>query len=147
MKENKLSLLNNNGVVQIGESYIAESGFRYNTGYRQFGSLKIVEEVARGNAITFLRGVKVFDKDGTLIIDKVMGEKFHFERELVRRLVLKELLNMLVEANKENNNFDVVEAKTKISKELKQAYFESSYRAINNWALELGLFDVKTEIS
>jgi hypothetical protein len=145
MKENKLILLNNNGVVQIGESYKADSGFKYNSGFRNFGSLKIVEDVAQGTAVTFLCGVKVFDKDGVLIIDKRMNQKFHFERELVRRIVLQELLNMLIEANKGNDNFNLMEAKMKISTHLKQAYFESSYKAINNWALEIGLYDNKTE--
>jgi hypothetical protein len=146
MQENKLTLLNNNGVVQIGESYKSDSGFKYNSSFRNFGSLKIVEDVAQGTAVTFLCGVKVFDKDGLLIIDKRMDKKCHFEREFVRQVVLKELLNMLVEANKENGNFNINGAKMKIGRHLKQAYFESSYRAINNWASEMGLFDCKTKI-
>jgi hypothetical protein len=146
MKENKLILLNNNGVVQIGESYKAESGFKYNSGFRNFGSLKIVEDVAQGTAVTFLCGFRVFDKDGLLIIDKRMHQKFHFERELVRRIVLQELLKMLIEANKGNDDFNLIEARIKISEHLKQAYFQSSYKAINNWALEIGLYDNKTEI-
>ena len=140
MKENKLSIINNNGVSQIGESYLAESGFRYTSGLRNFGSLKIVEDVAGGTAVTFLCGVKVFDEDGTLIIDKKMSNGVHFERERVRKIVLNELLDMLIEANKENINFDLNDAKMKINAHLKQAYFESSYKAINNWAVELGIF-------
>jgi len=107
MKENKLSMVNNSGVLQIGEIYKAESGFKYNSGLRNFGSLKIVEDVARGTAVTFLCGIKVFDQEGTLIIDKKMNQRFHFEREQVRKIVLQELLGMLIEANKENINFDL----------------------------------------
>lgn len=146
MKQNKLSILNDNEVVQIGESYLAESGFKYNSGFRDFGSLKIIEDVASGTAVTYLCGVKVFDKNGTLIIDKKMSKKFHYEREQVRRVVLRELVMLLSVANKNNSNFNQDQAKIKISEHLKLAYFESSYKAINHWAMELGIFDQKPNI-
>lgn len=146
MKENKLSILNNNGIIQIGKSYLAESGFKYNSGFRDFGSLKIVEDVASGTAVTYLCGIKVFDKNGTLVIDKKMSKQFHYEREQVRQVVLKELLTLLSIANKNNPDFNQDEARNKISEHLKLAYFKSSYKAINHWASELGIFDHKSSI-
>ena len=68
-----------------------------------------------------------------------MNNGFYYEREKVRKIVLAELLDMLLEANKENINFDLDEARMKISVHLKQAYYESSYNSINNWAAELGI--------
>ena len=93
MTENKLEISNKNGLATIGENYIANSGFLYNVGVRNFGSLKIIEEVAFGTAVSFLCGIKVFDKDGVLLVDKKMNNGFYYEREKVRKIVLAELLN------------------------------------------------------
>lgn len=139
MTENKLEISNKNGLATMGENYIANSGFLYNVGVRNFGSLKIIEEVAFGTAVSFLCGIKVFDQDGVLLVDKKMNNGFYYEREKVRKIVLAQLLDMLIEANKENINFDLDEVRMKISVRLKQAYYESSYNSINNWAAELGI--------
>ena len=139
MTENKLEISNKNGLATIGENYTANSGFLYNVDVRNFGSLKIIEEVAFGTAVSFLCGIKVFDQDGVLLVDKKMNNGFYYEREKVRKIVLAQLLDMLLEANKENINFDLDEARMKISVHLKQAYYESSYNSINNWAAELGI--------
>ena len=40
MIENKLDILNNNEVATIGKTYLADSGFLYKVGVRNFGSLK-----------------------------------------------------------------------------------------------------------
>ena len=69
-----------------------------------------------------------------------MKNHYYYEREEVRKVVLNELLHMLIEANKQNINFDLNEAKMKISAHLKHAYFNISYKAINKWAIELGIF-------
>lgn len=130
-----------NGLTILGDTFQAESGFKYASGYRGFGSLKIIEEVAGGTAVAFLCGIKVFDKDGTLIIDKKIEKGFHFEREAVRKIVLNELLSMLIDVNQNDENFDVENARRTIDYRLKQAYFESSYKAINTWALELGIIN------
>ena len=140
MIENKLDILNNNEVATIGKTYLADSGFLYKVGVRNFGSLKILEEVALGTGVSFLCGIKVFDQEGTLLIDKKMKNHYYYEREEVRKVVLNELLHMLIEANKQNINFDLNEAKMKISAHLKHAYFNISYEAINKWAIELGIF-------
>ena len=136
-----LKINSENGLTIIGESFLAESGFKYASGFRNFGNLKIVEEVAGGNAVAFLCGVKVFDKEGTLIIDKKIKKGFHFEREAVRKIVLNELLSMLIDVNEQDENFDIENARHTIDHHLKQAYFESSYNAINAWALELGIIN------
>ena len=80
MIENKLDILNNNEVATIGKTYLADSGFLYKVGVRNFGSLKILEEVALGTGVSFLCGIKVFDQEGTLLIDKKM--KNHFQKLL-----------------------------------------------------------------
>lgn len=139
MKESLTSKDIEKGLTIIGKPFIADSGFKYATGFRNFGSLRIVEEVAGGTAVAFLCGVKVYDKEGTLIIDKNIKNGFHFEREAVRKIVLNELLNMLIEVNQNNENFDIEQARTTIDLRLKQAYFESSYKAVNSWALEIGI--------
>jgi len=139
MEEGLAKKNNENGLTIIGNSFLAESGFKYASGYREFGSLKIVEDVAGGVAVAFLCGIKVYDKEGALIIDKNIEKGVHFEREVARRIVLNELLNMLIEVNQNNKNFDPENARTTIDFHLKQAYFESSYKAISNWALELGI--------
>jgi hypothetical protein len=139
MKNNILKIDGENGLTIIGDSFLAESGFKYASGFRNFGNLRIVEEVAGGTAVAFLCGIKVFDKEGTLIIDKRIEKGFHFEREAVRKIVLNELLSMLIDVNEQDENFDIENARRTIDYRLKQAYFESSYNAINTWALELGI--------
>ena len=129
-----------NGLTVIGETFHAKSGFTYAAGFRNFGSLKIVEDIAAGTAVAYLCGIKVFDENGTLIIDRKMTNGFHFEREAVRRIVLNELLEMLSEVHDDNQKFDREEAKDKIDKHLKLAYYESSYSAISSWAKDLGIF-------
>ena len=139
MKKGLVSIDNEKGLTIIGDTFTANSGFKYASGYRDFGSLKIVEDVAGGTGVAFLCGIKVYDKEGELIIDKNIEKGVHFEREVVRRIVLKELLNMLIDVNKNNEKFDIENARTVIDARLKEAYFESSYRAINIWALQLGI--------
>ena len=60
------------GLPGSGKTYLADSGFLYKVGVRNFGSLKILEEVALGTGVSFLCGIKVFDQEGTLLIDKKM---------------------------------------------------------------------------
>jgi len=84
-----------NGLALIGNQFKSESGFLYATGYRQFGDLKIIEDVATGTAVSFLTGIKVFDKENNLIIDKRMKKGCHYEREFARKTVHTELLKML----------------------------------------------------
>jgi hypothetical protein len=134
--------VNENGLTVIGEAFKAESGFNYASGFRDFGNLKIVEDVAGGTAVTFLCGIKVFDDKGTLIIDRKVAKGFHFEREAVRKIVLNELLKMLLEVHKDDKNFNKDEAKYKIDHYLKHAYYESSYIAISKWAKDLGILNI-----
>jgi len=133
--------INKNGLIIVGDTFKAESGFNYASGFRNFGTLKIVEDIACGTAIAFLCGVKVFDEHGVLIIDRKMPKGFHFEREAVRKIVLQELLKMLLEVNQTDKNFNKVDAEAKIDHFLKLAYYESSYSSVANWAKELGIFN------
>lgn len=143
MEVTTLKINNENGLTIIGDSFISQRGFKYASGYRNFGNLRIIEEIAGGTAVAFLCGIKVFDKDGTLIIDKKIEKGFHFEREAVRKIVLNALLNMLIEANGQDENFDIENASRIIDDRLKHAYYESSYNAITSWALELGIINKK----
>lgn len=132
--------VNNSGLTVLGDTFQAKSGFNYASGFRSFGSLKIVEDIAGGTAVAYLCGIKVFDENGTLIIDRKMGNGFHYERESVRRIVLNELLEMLTEVYGGDQKFNKDDAKDKIDKQLKLAYYESSYSAISSWAKDLGIF-------
>lgn len=134
-------VVSENGLTIIGDTYHAKSGFKYGSSFRNFGSLKIVEDVAGGTAVAYLCGIKVFDENGTLIIDRKMAKGFHFEREAVRSIVLSELLNMLSEANSDDESFNKDAVKEKIDRHLKLAYYESSYKAISSWANDLGIFN------
>ena len=127
-----------NGLSLIGDSYKAASGFEYASGYREFGNLSIIEEVGTGTAVTLLLGIKVLDKEGTLIIDKKLSGNNYYERELARKIVRDELVKMLSEAN--GNSFDMVSAKKKIDELLKDAYYNTSYKAIIDWAFEIGIY-------
>ncbi|WP_166386822.1 hypothetical protein [Polaribacter sp. 11A2H] len=137
----KQDTVSENGLTVIGEAYRAESGFNYASGFRKFGNLKIVEDVAGGTAVTYLCGIKVFDEKGALIIDRKITKGFHFEREAVRNIVLNELMKMLSEVHGGDESFDKVVVKEKIDYHLKQAYYESSYKAISSWAKDLGIFN------
>ncbi|WP_027137216.1 hypothetical protein [Gaetbulibacter saemankumensis] len=134
-KENEI------GLTLIGDVFKAENGFNYASGFRNFGNLKIVEDIAAGTAVAYLSGIKVFDEKGTLIIDCKMAKGFHFEREAVRKVVLNELLKMLLEVHRDDKNFNKEAARVKIDHHLKQAYYESSYMAISSWAKDLGIFN------
>lgn len=143
MESTTLKINNENGLTIIGDSFIAKSGFKYASGFRNFGNLKIVEEIAGGTAVVFLCGIKVFDKEGAIIIDKKINNGVYYEREIVRTIVLNELLNMLIKGNKQDDDFDINNARQIIDDRLNQSYYESSYNAINNWALELGIITKK----
>ena len=127
-----------NGLTVVGDTYKAPSGFVYASGFREFGSLTIVEDVATGTAVSYLTAVKVFDKDGNLIIDKRLKKSNFYERELARKIVMTELLNMLSSQN--NSDFDIKSTKAKINNLLIDAYYKTSYEAINRWAHEIGIF-------
>lgn len=125
------------GLTFIGDRYKAQSGFLYASGYREFGNLNIVEDIALGTATTFLTAIRVYDKENVLIIDKRMEKRCYYERELARRIVVEELLKMLQEQNV--IDFDYDNAKKIINKQLNKAYYKRSYRSINTWAIELGI--------
>lgn len=142
MENNLVTMSNNNknlntGLTIIGDQYKAQSGFLYASGYRDFGDLKIIEDVASGTAVSLLIGIKVFDKEGILIIDKRMEKGCYYEREIARNIVLEELLKMLESQN--NTGFKYKKAKKVINKHLEQAYYNTSYKAITSWGEKLGI--------
>lgn len=130
---------NETGLI-IKDSLIANSGFNYQTGVRQFGDLKIVEGVSKGTASIFLTSVLVFDQDGSLIFDGEIRKLTNYSRETVRRLVLNGLMVMLRDAAEKGNKcFDELNAYEVIDQKLKSAYYEQSYKAVIRWAQEIGI--------
>jgi len=119
--------------VSQGDTYLSESGFLYLSGVRKFGDLFIEEDMAKGTAVSYLAGVRVYDKDKTLIIDKRMEKGCHYEREKARLVVKEELINMLTEANVDNPDFNVKLADETIDKHLKSAYYSQTYKSIMEW--------------
>lgn len=126
--------------LAIKESFKAKSGFNYQTGVRDFGSLKIVEGVSSGTATIFLTSLMVFDGEKKLILDCEIGKLLNYSREAVRKMVLHGLLNMLREAaEKEKKSFDELKAYELIDNQLKDAYYEQSYKAALVWAGSIGI--------
>jgi hypothetical protein len=124
----------------IRRSYQGGSGFLSVEGIRQFGSLTIREGVVKGVASTFLTSVKVFDANNTLILDMTFDKLTGYTRRLVQRTIRKQLIEMLREAASiQNRHFDEDEIYEKIDSELNMVFFSESYKAIMNWADELGL--------
>jgi len=126
--------------LAIGETFKADSGFEYMLGVRRFRDLKIVENVGQGTAVCYLNAVRVFNREGELIIDKQVERDVHYSRETVRRIVLDELLHLLEEATlKKGKVYDKEKAKEKINAELKLSYYKESYASVLKFASELGI--------
>ena len=129
----------NTGLV-ISNNYESASGINYIEGVRDFENLTIVESIGHGTAVTFLSGVKIFDKSNKLIVDKAIKKKTYYSREVARSIVFESLLEMLQDASKqENKPFDRFKASVLINDKLKNAYYKESYEAILSWAEDLGI--------
>ena len=127
------------GLVVKG-SLIANSGFNYLTGIRQFNNLKIVEGVSKGTASIFLTSLMVFDENGSLIFDGEIRKMTSYSRETARKMVLEGLMIMLREATeKDHKYFDELAAYELIDQQLKSAYYEQSYEAVIKWAIGIGI--------
>ena len=132
--------IDHNTGLMIAKSYRADSGFEYALGMREFGNLRIMEEVGQGTAVTYLNGVKVFDGKGELIIDEKLGKSTYYSRETVRQVVLEAILNMLENAaTKTGKNYDRDKTKEVINNKLEAAYYGQSYTAVLEWAEEIGV--------
>lgn len=132
--------IDHNTGLMIGKSYQADSGFEYALGIREFGDLKIIEEVGQGTAVTYLNAVKVFDGKGELIIDEKLGQSTHYSRETVRQVVLEAMLNMLENAATEaGKEYDRLKARKLVNEKLETAYYKQSYEAVIEWAGEIGI--------
>ena len=128
------------GLARQGQSYVANSGFEYFGGIRDFEGLKIVEMVCRGTGVEYLAYVRVFDANDSLLIDVPVANGILYSREVVRELVLINLLDMLQEAaqkNKSEFSRDVV--RQQLDHKLKMAYYSKSYEAILAWANTIGI--------
>jgi hypothetical protein len=128
---------NDTGLTLFGAQIISRSGFEISNGFRLFENLVIVESKAKGVGVEFLSGVKIFDKDGKLIIDKSLEKGTRYERSKVVEVVKSSLLRMLSEASVNNPNFDICQAESIINEKLKTAYYKESYDAINSWYNDL----------
>ena len=140
-KENTGLTITSSGTgITVIDSYEAASGFNYSIGVREFGDLIIVEEVGQGTAVSYLNGIRVFNKQKELVIDVKVKDNTHYSRETVRRLVRDELIKMLSKAAlKEGKSFDKTKAFETINSKLNDAYYEQSYQAVIEWAKEIGI--------
>lgn len=128
---------NETGLTLFGNQVVSKSGFEISNGFRLFENLVIVESKAKGVGIEFLSGVKIYDKDGKLIIDKSIEKGTRYERSKVVEIVKSSLLRMLSDASSNNSSFDICQAESIINEKLKSAYFRESYEAITNWYNDL----------
>ena len=139
-EENGLMNYQGDTGLVVTKTFEANSGFEYSYGLREFGDLTIVEEVGRGTAVSYLNNVRVYNKDKDLVVDKSVKKGTHYSREIVRQIVLRELLKMLEEAAlNAGKEFDFGKANAVIDEKLKQAYFEKSYKSILSWAETIGI--------
>jgi hypothetical protein len=126
--------------LEIIETFISHSGFNYGVGVRPLGDLTIIEQVARGTAVSYLNGILVLDKEENLILDIKAPQNTYYSREIAQKMVLNGLLGMLEEAAKKHGKkYDKEKALTKIKKKLDEAYFKQSYISILDWAETIGL--------
>ena len=133
----------------VKNNYLAQSGFNYLTGAREFGKLRIVEGVSKGTASMLLISVMVFDQNNVLIYDAEIPRMTSYSRERVRQMVLEGMINMLRESCEVNGKcFDELQAYEMLDKKLKLVYFSESYEAAINWADDLGIefFDAEEVI-
>lgn len=124
----------------VKNTYLAQSGFNYLTGVREFGTLKIVEGVSKGTASMLVNSVMVFDENNVLIFDADIKRMTSYSREKVRQIILDGMINMIREGCEANDKyFDELEAYEMLDKKLKLVYFRESYEAALNWASEIGI--------
>lgn len=127
--------------LTIQQSFEAVSGFKYQTGVREFGSLKILEGVSKGSASNiFLCSLLVFDEENVLLFDAEIKKHTNYSRELARLLVREGLMKMLEEAaEKQNKFFDRLAAYKIVDAKLKDAYYSMSYEKVIIWGEKLGI--------
>ena len=128
------------GLAIFGQSYHASSGFVYGNGLRDFGNLVIMEGIVKGTAVEFLSSVKVFTKDNKVVIDVPVEKGVRYSRQTVKDIVLRHLLEMLAEVNRNNVNYDAQKARIILDEQLTTAYFKESHDAMNRLAHELGIY-------
>ena len=126
--------------MSIIGSHRGETGFEHNLGLRQFGNLTIAETIAQGVGVTYLSGVRVYDQDNQLLVDVPVANGVKYSREVVRKIVLKAMLGMLKDAAVESGgDYDESAARALVDAKLKLAYYEQSYKAVLDWASEIGI--------
>lgn len=125
----------NTGLIVHNNPYVSGSGFAYITGIREFEGLTIIEEIAKSSEsyVTYLNGIKVFDKNNELIITKAAKRGSFYDRETARQIILIEIVSMLEKSCKPGSDFDKEMVMQKVDGLLDKAYYKESYIAINNW--------------
>ncbi len=126
--------------LRIRKEHLSKSGFNYINGIREFGDLRIVEVIAKGNTTIILSSVMVYDKHQNLIYEISLQQRTFYSREKVRQIVLEGLMEMLRDScEQEGKSFDELEAYETLDRKLKATYYETSYKAILNWAVNIGI--------
>jgi hypothetical protein len=124
----------------VKNSFLAKSGFNYLTGSRKFGDLRIAESVSKGAGNILLNAVMVFDQNDVLIFDADIPLRTSYSREKVRQMILDGMMNMLQDSCETNGKFfDELQAYQMLDKKLKLVYFSESYKAVLNWASDIGI--------
>jgi hypothetical protein len=124
----------------IKDSFLSGSGFNHQVGVRQFGKLKIIENVSEGIGVIYLNSILVLDQKGKLVFDAKMDRKTTYSRETARLIVMEGLIEMLRDAaDFKNILFDELEARERVDSKLKLAIYETSYDAVIEWAIEEGI--------
>jgi len=124
----------------IKESYVANSGLKYQAGLREIEGLKIVEGVSKGTGNIFLTTLMVFDEHSELIFDADVKKLTSYSREKVRQLVMEGLMSMLREAAENDGEiFDEVDAYEILDNKLKNGYYEQSRRSMMDLAKKWGV--------
>lgn len=124
----------------VGRNYLSSSGFNCLEGYRKFGRLTIKEGVLKGTATNIMTNISVFDENNTLLIDVSFDKLTFYSREKARKVILNQLIKMLSDAAKAQGKLiDQNEVIELLDTQLKQIYFEDSYKSVLNWAEEIGI--------
>lgn len=124
----------------VKKNYLCGSGFTAVEGFRQFGNLTIREGVLKGTASCFLTNVRVFDQNNIMILDITFDKLTSYSRERVRKVVLNELVQMLLEvAAIHGKQIDAQDAWERLDRDLKAVYFKESYAALLKLAEEWGI--------
>lgn len=129
--------------LEVYESYTAGSGFNYMAGLREIQDLLIVEQIAEGTATTLLCGILIYNKvDKVLLKEVTVGRNVRYSRELVVELIKNSILELLIAScEKADIEINELSAMRHVEKMLDKCYFETSRKAIIEWARMVGIIN------